>query len=184
GFWGMGDHTRPITAYDGMLQVPLILRQPGRIPEETTSEILVSTYDLMPTVLSYLDLGGQMPKEPESPGRDFSGALSGEPIPWKNEVFYEFENTRAIRTDEWKYIERTPYGPDELYHVSEDPGEETNLIHHLDRRETGKELRARLHEFFDRYADPRYDLWKGGGSKTKLLVFDAKVVEPPFERRQ
>ncbi|MCB9766701.1 MAG: sulfatase-like hydrolase/transferase [Candidatus Omnitrophica bacterium] len=184
GFWGMGDHTRPITAYDGMLQVPLILRQPGRIPEETTSDILVSTYDLMPTVLSYLDLGEEMPKEPESPGRDFSGALSGEPIPWKNEVFYEFENTRAIRTDEWKYIERTPYGPDELYHVSEDPGEETNLIHHLDRRETGKELRARLHEFFDRYADPRYDLWKGGGSKTKLLVFDAKVVEPPFERRQ
>ncbi|MCA9429108.1 MAG: hypothetical protein KC940_01240, partial [Candidatus Omnitrophica bacterium] len=63
-------------------------------------------------------------------------------------------------------------------------GEQTDLVNHLDEKKTVEELRSRLHGFFDEYADPRYDLWKGGGSKTKLLVFDAKVVEPPFERRQ
>ena len=31
-----------------------------------------------------------------------------------NEIFYEFENVRAIRTPEWKYIERIHEEPDEL----------------------------------------------------------------------
>ena len=32
GLWGMGDHTRPLTAFDGTMHVPLIYRLPGRIP--------------------------------------------------------------------------------------------------------------------------------------------------------
>ncbi len=181
GFWGMGDHTRPITAYDGMLQVPLIFRHPGGISSGVTQELMTSTYDLMPTLLSYLGLGEQMPKQPKSPGRDFSEALRGEKIPWKEEVFYEFENTRAIRTEDWKYIERTPYGPNELYHLSEDPGEQVDLIHESTAREPKKELTSRLHTFFNEYAAPRYDLWNGGGSKTKSLVYQAEVIPPPYE---
>ncbi|HUG93438.1 MAG TPA: sulfatase-like hydrolase/transferase, partial [Planctomycetaceae bacterium] len=53
GLWGMGDHTRPLTAFDGMMRVPLIVRHTGRIPAGTKSDIMVSNYDLMPTVLSY-----------------------------------------------------------------------------------------------------------------------------------
>ena len=30
GFFGMGDHTRPVTARDGMMQIPMIWRHPGR----------------------------------------------------------------------------------------------------------------------------------------------------------
>ena len=32
GMWGMGDHFRPVAAHDLMFQVPLIFRQPGRVP--------------------------------------------------------------------------------------------------------------------------------------------------------
>ena len=31
GFWGMGDHTRPLTAFDWTTHVPLIYRYPGHI---------------------------------------------------------------------------------------------------------------------------------------------------------
>ena len=31
GFWGMGDHTRPLTGYDWTMHVPLIWRHPGRV---------------------------------------------------------------------------------------------------------------------------------------------------------
>jgi len=51
GLWGMADHTRPTTAFDGMMRVPLIVRQPGRVAAGGTSDLLTSGYDLMPTVL-------------------------------------------------------------------------------------------------------------------------------------
>ncbi len=31
----------------------------------------------------------------------------------------------------------------------------------------GLHLASQLDAFFNRYADPNYDVWKGGGSKTK-----------------
>src|SRR3954467_7863325 len=51
GMWGMGDHFRPIGAHELMMQIPLIFRQPGRIGAGKTSDILVSNYDFLPTVL-------------------------------------------------------------------------------------------------------------------------------------
>ena len=32
GLWGMGDHTRPVGAFELMMQIPLIFRHPVRIP--------------------------------------------------------------------------------------------------------------------------------------------------------
>ena len=47
---------------------------------------------------------------------------------WDNTIYYEFENVRAIRTDEWKYIERFRQEPNELYDLTKDPRELDNLI--------------------------------------------------------
>ena len=106
GLWGMGDHTRPVGAHELMMQIPLIFRHSGKIPSGQTSDLLVSNYDFLPTVLSYLGLKDKTPSQ--SPGRDFSSVLLGKPIPWDNVTFYEMENTRAIRTDGWKYVARQP----------------------------------------------------------------------------
>jgi arylsulfatase A-like enzyme len=181
GFWGMGDHTRPLTAYDGMLKIPLIFNRPGSIPASENDQ-LVSNYDLMPTLLSSVGLNSKMPQKPLSPGRDFSKSLAGEYTPWKDEVFYEFENTRAIRTPDWKLIKRYPYGPDELFELGSDPGERTNLTNIPEHKPIKAALEKRLSEFFKKYADPRFDLWNGGGSKTKLLVMDSPVVGVPKPR--
>ncbi|MCH5374241.1 MAG: sulfatase-like hydrolase/transferase, partial [Planctomycetes bacterium] len=177
GFWGMGDHTRPLTASDGMLRIPLIFRQPGHIATDKRCDRMVSNYDVMPSILGYLGLSKRMAKSPASPGRDFSPVLSGEPVAWDDVVFYEFENVRAIRTPRWKYIRRIPDGPDELYDMQKDPAEQKNLIDSEDVAERRRKLCQQLDQFFARYAEPKYDLWNGGGSKTSLIVMKSPVLD-------
>ncbi len=173
GMWGMGDHFRPIGAHELMMQIPLIFRQPGKIPVAQTSDALVSNYDFMPTVLSYLGLSGKMPQTPKSPGRDFSSALKGQKLEnWTNTVFYEMENTRAIRTDRWKYVSRQPDGPFELYDMQADPQERFNQYAQPGTDDIQSDLAKQLDSFFTHYADPKYDIWKGGGSKAKRHTAD------------
>ena len=169
GLWGMGDHTRPLHAFDYTMHIPLIFRHPGTIPSGRESDLMVSNYDLLPTVLSYLGLSGEMPNNPKPPGRDYSTVLKGKSLEWDNVIFYEFENVRAIRTVEWKYIERYSDGPHELYNLNNDPNERFNLYGQPKQADIQKKLRARLYQFFNRYANPKYDLWQGGQSKTHLL---------------
>jgi len=172
GIWGMGDHTRPLHAFDSTMRIPLIFRHPGFIPSGWQSDLMVSNYDLLPTVLGYLGLSGEIPNAPKLPGRDYSPALKAKLLEWDDVVFYEFENVRAIRTSGYKYVERYPDGPHELYDLGRDPGERFNLYPPSagpKQADIQKELRARLYEFFNRYAEPKYDLWRGGRSKTHLL---------------
>ncbi|MCF6284339.1 MAG: sulfatase-like hydrolase/transferase [Candidatus Hydrogenedentes bacterium] len=170
GFWGMGDHTRPLTAYDWTMHVPLIVRHPGAIDPGGVSDRMVSNYDLLPTVLGYLGLESKQAAQPPSPGRSYTPILRGEKIEWENEVFYEFENVRAIRTEAWKYIERIGEEPNELYHVENDPGERLNLYGRAKHAGIQAQLQQRLHAFFATYAEPKWDLWKGGDAKGGLML--------------
>jgi arylsulfatase A-like enzyme len=168
GMWGMGDHFRPIAAHELMMQIPLIFRHPGKIPAGQTNNFLVSNYDFLPSVLSHLGLGNKMPQKPKSPGRDFSAVLRGEQIAWDNVIFYEMETVRAVRTEDWKYVARFPEGPFELYDMKKDPQERFNLFGQPGTDAKRAELAKQLDDFFARYADPQYDIWKGGRSKAKL----------------
>ena len=169
GIWGMADHTRPRHAFDETMHVPLIIRWPGHVPAGKRSDLLVRNYDLFPTLLDCLGLAAKAPAKPAPPGRSFAAALRGETFAWVNVAFYEFEWTRAVRTGEWKYVRRFPTGPDELYDLKADPGERVNLVDRPERVQVRKELGRRLDEFFARYADPQYDVWKGGRSKAPRL---------------
>jgi arylsulfatase A-like enzyme len=178
GIWGMGDHTRPLSAFDTTMHVPLILRHPKRIPAGARCDLLVSNYDFYPSVLGYLGLEDKIPDEPRSPGRSYAAVLEGA-VPdrnWDNTVFYEFETVRAVRTDKWKYVERLDGGPRELYDLAHDPGELRNLADRPAVRSTQHELRGRLHAFFERYADPKYDLAKGGTTKAQFLISQKPAV--------
>jgi arylsulfatase A-like enzyme len=170
GIWGMGDHTRPLTAFDEMMHVPMIFYHKGKIISGNVSDLMVSNYDLMTTVLNHLGLATPERLNPNSPGKDFSPVFKKKSIPWKNQVFYEAENLRCIRTEEWKYIHRYPDGPNELYHLKNDPWEKINLYGQPLTVEIQGDLKKRLFEYYDRYADPQYDLWNGGRSKPKLVI--------------
>ena len=172
GFWGMGGHTRPINAYDFSMKIPMIFRQPGKIPAGKTPDIHVTNYDFMPSVLSYLGLGDQMPAEPKSPGRDFSKAMLGEKTEnWDNTVFYEYESLRCVRSGDWKYIERYEDGYDELYNLKDDPDERHNLIDSDEAIVKKGELKSKLDKFFNTNKVDKYDLWNGGESQPKTLVW-------------
>ncbi len=167
GIWGMGDHTRPVGAFEQMMQIPLIFRHPGGIPEGKTADLIVSNYDFLPTVLSYLGLGDRMPQQPKSPGRDFSAVLQARELSWENVMFYEMESCRAIRAERWKYVARHPRGPHELYDLQSDPHERFNQFGQPGTEAVQQDLAARLAAFFQQYADPQYDVWRGGRSKAK-----------------
>jgi arylsulfatase A-like enzyme len=170
GLWGMGDHTRPIGAHEMMMQIPLIFRQSGRIAPGRTSDHLVSNYDFLPSMLGYLGLSQRLPKEPVLPGRDFSPALLGNELSWDETVFYEMETCRAIRTAKWKYVARFPDGPFELYDMTNDPQERFNLFGQSGTEAKRAELSAQLDAFFAKHAEPKYDVWRGGGSKARRLT--------------
>ena len=180
GFWGMGDHTRPLTGYDPMMHIPLIYRHPGHVAAGSEVRQMVSNYDLLPSVLTYLDLDDKRPNDPPLPGHDYSPLLRGGTAEWDNTVFYEFENLRAIRTGKWKYIERYGTAPDELFDLERDADERTNLRDAPTHQTTKEELRNRLHAFFSRYVNPKYDLWQGGTAKGGLLLGRTPYEKPEF----
>ena len=170
GFFGMGDHTQPLTARDGMMQIPLIWRQPGAIAANRVTDQMFANYDVMPTLLGCLGLTEKMPNTPKSPGKDFSYLLSPkdktEPI--ERPVFYEFENLRCIRTERWKLVKRFPNGPDELYDLANDADEFQNLIDKPKFGDQRQALHKQLSEFFGEYVSAEYDMWNGGTSQVRI----------------
>ncbi len=192
GFFGMGDHTRPVTARDGMMRIPMIWRFPKKILAGSVSDAMVTNYDFMPTLLNVLGLGDKMPEQPKSPGQDFSRLLLNDSsladnssIDSDQPVYYEFEGLRCIRTPNWKYIHRHANGPHELYNLANDPDEFDNLVDRAEHQTTRDKLKLQLDNFFNEYAVPKYDMWRGGGSQARTHVgVDEEIaqlasVQPP-----
>lgn len=166
GFWGMGDHTKPLHLRDGTLQIPLIFKHPQRIAAKTTADELVTNYDFMPTMLSYLDL--PTPQDWNTPGRDYTPVLTGEEVSnWDNVLFAEFENVRAIRTGDWKYVERLGEEPNrELFNLKRDADELNNVV--VQHPSQAKALESRMDAWFAKYSVPKWNLWTGGESKANM----------------
>ena len=158
--------------YENSVKVPFIVSQPGSIPEGRVSEAMVSQYDFMPTLLDYIGLPD--PNDDMSPGRSFVPALSGETNDAKDEivVFDEYGPVRMIRTQEWKYVHRYPYGPHELYDLVNDPGERKNLIDDKSQNARVTDMRQQMGAWFQRYVLPELDGARcsvtGGGQAAKI----------------
>lgn len=109
-----GDHGADMlrgkrTCYEGGVRIPLLLRWPGHARPQVCEE-LVSTVDLMPTVLAAC---GVAPAS-DLPGRPLQPLLAGEPVAWRTHLFTEYHThaaaanyhpQRAVRTDRYKLIE-------------------------------------------------------------------------------
>ncbi len=110
----LGDHGADFlrgkrTCYEGGLRIPLILRWPGHTKPQVREE-LVSTVDLMPTILA---AAGAAPV-PDLAGRALQTLLSESPADWRTHLFSEYHThaavanyhpQRAVRTDRFKLIE-------------------------------------------------------------------------------
>ncbi len=172
GFWGKGNGTFPLNMYENSIKVPFIASHPGRIPEGSVTDALVSGYDFMLTLLDYLGL--PQPQSVHSPGRSFLPVLLGESQEGHESVviYDEYGPTRVVRTREWKYVHRYPYGPHELYDLVNDPDERRNLIEDPGQQARVKEMRQMLADWFARYVDPRLDGARfpvtGAGQRTRI----------------
>ena len=168
GLWGNTSWSYPFAAYNINMLVPLIFRHPRKIPEGIETGIMVSQVDFLPTLFEHVGL-----KDIDianTPGHSFAASLNGDKIEWDDTVFFEFATVRAIETPSWKYIRRFPSDdPRELYDLQADAGETVNLINTPAHAEIIAALDKRLSDYFDRYADPKYDLWNGGTAKARLL---------------
>ncbi len=113
--------------YQSAIRVPLIFKIPGHDEKKTVHE-LVGLVDLMPTILSLLNID----PPPVLHGTDLTPSLWGNPLPADRAYYCESQTPTkyganpllGIVTDRWKFIDtKVP----ELYDLAADPGETTNL---------------------------------------------------------
>lgn len=130
-------HNTPFRAgkgflYEGGLRVPLIVRWPGRIAPGAVVDTAVINTDWLPTLLEF---AGQ-PAPAGLDGRSFAALLTGQSEKHSGTFFWHFPHYNnqggrpggAMRDGEWKLVEYydAPDAP-ELYQLSNDIGEQTNL---------------------------------------------------------
>ncbi|MEY3458160.1 MAG: hypothetical protein RL215_1317 [Planctomycetota bacterium] len=110
----LGDHGADLlrgkrTCCEGGLRVPLLLRWPGHVKPQVREE-LVSTIDLMPTLLA---VAGASPIT-SLPGRALQPLFDTGTTQWRTHLFSEYHThaaapnyfpQRAVRTDRFKLIE-------------------------------------------------------------------------------
>ena len=161
GIWGKGNGTFPPNFFDTSVKVPFLVSWPDVLPKKRVTDAMCSQYDFMETLLDLLDMEEEIPKElaDSLPGKSFKEVLvSGKETEERAiMIFDEYGPNRMIRTKEWKLVHRYPYGPDELYHLTEDPDEQINLAEEEGFREIREGLLDQMIRWFDRYVDPRMD---------------------------
>ena len=165
GLWQHTVVTKPSSPYETPMNIPLIVRTPKGDQAGKVSSLLIGQYDIAPTILDLL--GFDDISFNNSPGKSFSFALmNAGSKPWRESVFFEQEETRVIRTDQYAYWKRLPTtGEVMLFDMHQDPAQHRNLAGDPAYGATMLELDRRLTAFFERYADPNYDLWQGGFAK-------------------
>ena len=122
---GLRGHKRLL--YEGGIRAPMIARWPGRIAPGTTSDLLTSFVDFLPTAA---EIGGVGPVS-ETDGISIVPTLLGDEQPQRHESLYfeiyEPYFQQAARWGEWKGYRLGTEAPLELYHLAEDPSESHNV---------------------------------------------------------
>lgn len=172
----------PGISYDAITRVPFIMSWPGRLPAGRVHDELVETIDLFPTLSSLVGL----PPLTSWDGTDLSALVSGRAVPPpRRAVFTECPWSKAIRTPEWKYVHYpTGFFPEdegdvgELYHLTDDPWEVTNLYHQAEHRDVAERLRRELLDWLITTQRIRTTLPAAHGTWNDTRHFDDDVVPP------
>jgi uncharacterized sulfatase len=162
GWWiagGVNGPKRP-NMFDDSIRIPLIMRLPGRIAPGSVIDQAITNLDLYPTLLAMA--GASAPAGGTLDGRDLSGVITGKAKPVDDPIFGEYDlhngglaYMRMVRTSEWKLVRHYfSTGLDELYHLSEDPDETTNLYGKKQYREVQGQLQQQLTDWQKRSGDP------------------------------
>ena len=152
------------TLYDTGVRIPMVIRWPDVIEPGAKIDTMVSTVDLLPTLL---DIIGAVIPEDSHPmdGISMRDVWTGQTDRLRNELFFSYTGVivgnsgrmetpypvRAIRTDRFKYIrylnhrighpkyKEQVFPEEELFDLSIDPDEQKNLA------ESGAHVNAKNH---------------------------------------
>lgn len=152
------------TYYEGGIRVPFFVNWPGVVEPGTTNETPIIGVDLFPTFCEML--GAELPEGQARDGLSLVPLLKGEgDAGWMGRSLYwhfpaylqsygskDYSEQRdplfrarpcsVVRKGDWKLTEFFEKGDFELYNLSEDPGETTNLYE--EKPKIAEELRADL----------------------------------------
>ena len=128
--------------YEGGVRVPCILRWKGTIPAGVTSDAIIASIDLFPTIMHY---AGCKSFRQEIDGVDISSFLENPSLRLRDEyVYVKGGEVHGIRKGDWVYLPKTGNSKfkegdvPELFNLKRDIGETNNL--HLEYPEKVKEL--------------------------------------------
>ncbi len=112
--------------YEGGIRVPLIARWPGKVKAGELSTQLCAFWDVLPTMADLV--GEPLPNEMDGVSI-LPTLLEGKRVPhpplyWE---FYERGFAQAVREGDWKAVKPALQRPLELYDLSKDGGEATDL---------------------------------------------------------
>jgi len=122
--------------WDTSLKVPLLIKWPGVVKENSTNTKTVDFTDFFPSICRWA--GVALPKTFVQRGQDITPLLIGQEVDWNNEMYSEYDQNhgdteawmRSYRTAEWKVmIDFRNSGRGDLYDLKKDPDEKNNLYH-------------------------------------------------------
>jgi len=152
GIWGKGNGTIPTNMWNSSVRVPFVLHDPTRsLPAHFTRPwSTVGVYDTI------CDATGLVrPADGSRAGHSLYAALESDD-PGEVVILDEYGSGRMIRVGDWKLITR-PGGPNELFDLAADPGEECNLIDEVAQSDRVSEMRCLLQKRFAALSLPMYD---------------------------
>lgn len=140
--------------FDGSVRVPLIVSQPGKLPENRTSDALVEYIGIYPTIV---ELTGATPPH-DIDARSFAELVHNPDAVGPDAIFSEY-NLRSdndcymVRTKRHKYIFNHDDIP-ELYDLENDPGENRNRSADPSLASIRRELHDRLLTWYNPSRNP------------------------------
>ena len=126
------------TLYEGGIRVPMIVRWPGHVAENMTSDTPWGFWDVLPTLAALA--GTRAPDGIDGISMlptilgDRTARQSARPFYWEHQTFNRETNqlredamVQAVRMGDWKAVRLKPGAPLELYDLARDVGEAQNV---------------------------------------------------------
>lgn len=119
------------TLYEGGVRVPLIVKWPNKVKENVTTQAIVHSVDIYPTLVAIAK--GKLPKKQVMDGHSMVPALTENKFDPEREVFTHYpvfhhdQPMSALRKGDWKIIENLVSGEFDLYNLKYDVNEMTDL---------------------------------------------------------
>ena len=166
----MGEHTfrDKRLAYENSIRVPMIIRYPKLIKENSEINEQCLNIDLAPTILDLAEIN--QPKYMQ--GESMVSLISGKKnTKWRESILFEYyvddawpyagPDQLAVRTNRYKLVDNFLENDiDELYDLINDPGEMYNLINDEEYEKVEKELRKESKRLQKKYKyNPDRDWW-------------------------